>query len=185
MEPSERPLLQQVAGNLRAARHARDWSQQTLADRAGVSRRMVVAIEAGESNVSLGTLDRLAAALEIPFVELLREQGSPGQPVPLPVLAWEGTRPGSRARLLASTPIQGSLELWEWSLAPGERYVAEPDRPGTRELLYVASGTLTLELGERRLRLGQGESAVYPSDQHYAHANEGEEPLRFVKTVVG
>jgi transcriptional regulator with XRE-family HTH domain len=34
-------------------------SQTALAEKSGVSRRMLVAIEAGEKNVSLTTLDRV------------------------------------------------------------------------------------------------------------------------------
>src|SRR5687767_6760857 len=124
--PSDPPLLRHVAANLRSARQLRGWTQQALAEAADVSRRMVVAIEAGESNVSLATLDRLAEALGVPFAELVR---APDATAPAPELVWRGGEPGSRARFLAGVPARGTVELWEWSLAPGERYDAEPDRP--------------------------------------------------------
>jgi transcriptional regulator with XRE-family HTH domain len=135
MNPSE-TLLRQVAANLRAARQGRGWSQQALADRAEVSLRMVAALEAGNSNVSLATLDRLAHALGSTFAELIRAPSSrSGQTEP--VLVWQGASPHSRACLLQSVPAGGTLELWDWSLGPGERYDAEADRPGVREMVYL------------------------------------------------
>ncbi len=181
MPSSDPPLLRHVAANLRSARQLRGWTQQALADAADVSRRMVVAIEAGDSNVSLATLDRLADALGVPFAELVR---APDAEVPPPEVVWRGCDPASRARFLAGVPGGGLVELWEWSLAAGERYDAEPDRAGTRVLLYVAAGTLALraEGGDRRVE--EGESACFASDRAYSFANPGPRPLRFVVTSV-
>jgi transcriptional regulator with XRE-family HTH domain len=65
-ENSQRaPVLQHVSLNVRRLRNAADLSQTALAEKSGVSRRMLVAIEAGETNVSLATLDRVAEALEV------------------------------------------------------------------------------------------------------------------------
>src|SRR3546814_7910438 len=58
-------VLQHVSQNVRRLRHAAQLSQTTLAELSGVSRRMLVAIEAGEKNVSLTTLDRVAEALDV------------------------------------------------------------------------------------------------------------------------
>lgn len=179
------PLLQYVAANLRAARAVRGWTQQQLAERASVSRRMVVAIEAGESNVSLGTLDRLAAALGVSFGELVREPAPAGAAVLAPMLVWRGGSGESQARLLASVPAAGVVELWEWRLAAGERYAADPDRPGTRVLVHLLSGELTVEAGGLRERLAAGDTLAFPSDQPYSYRNEGSGPARFVKNVVG
>ncbi len=178
---SDPPLLRHVAANLRSARQLRGWTQQALADAADVSRRMVVAIEAGDSNVSLATLDRLADALGVPFAELVR---APDAEVPPPEVVWRGGDPRSRARFLAGIPGAGTVELWEWSLAPGERYAAEPDRPGTRTLLYVAVGTLSLETAGGAETVAEGESACFASDRAYVYANRGAVPLRVVITAV-
>jgi transcriptional regulator with XRE-family HTH domain len=177
-------LLRQVAVNLRAARQALGWSQQVLADRAEVSLRMVAALEAGNSNVSLATLDRLAHALGSTFAELVREpsrrSGETG-----PVLVWQGESPRSRARLLQSVPASGTLELWDWSLGAGERYDAEADRPGIREMVYVISGTLTLELGDEVETVAAGQSIAYSSDRSYAYVNAGDSPVRFLRNTIG
>jgi transcriptional regulator with XRE-family HTH domain len=177
-------LLHHVGAHVRALRHERGWTQQALAERSHVSVRMLAAIEGGNSNVSLGTLDRLAHALGITFAELVREPTSARRAAE-PTLVWRGTDEQSYARLLQSVPGRGAVELWEWSLSPGERYAAEADRPGMVELIYVMEGALTLELQSGRETVAAGRSLAHPSDRAYAYVNEGEGPVRFIRNVVG
>lgn len=165
-------LILRVSSNLRQARQAAGLSQSALAARADVSRRMITMIESGEGNVSLGTLDRLATALGLAFAELVRPAGT---------AAWRGQAPGSQARLVAAT---GTVELWDWTLGPGERYVAEPDRPGMREMILVLDGMLILERAGGRETFVAGQSVVFASDQPYSYENPGPGALRFVKNVV-
>ena len=69
--PQRASVLQHVSQNVRRLRHAADLSQTALSEKSGVSRRMLVAIEAGEKNVSLSTLDRVAEALDVAFSDLI------------------------------------------------------------------------------------------------------------------
>jgi XRE family aerobic/anaerobic benzoate catabolism transcriptional regulator len=64
-------LLRQVGESLRRARRARDLSTVELAERSGVSRRTITKAESGAANLTLGTLQALAVALEVELVELL------------------------------------------------------------------------------------------------------------------
>lgn len=176
-------VLQHLSTNLRTARQAAGLSQEALAQASGVSRRMLVGLEKGDANVSLATLDRLARALNATLAELIRPAAAEGQ-VP-PVLAWRGRLDGSRAVLLQSHRVgNGALELWEWRLAPGERYEAAPDPPGFHEMFYVVDGVLTLEVGGRRQVVSCGQSCMFASDQPNAYLNAGASPCTFVKNVV-
>ena len=56
---------------LRALREARGWSQEEFADRAGLHRTYVSAVERGVRNPTLSVLERLAKALGIKLAELL------------------------------------------------------------------------------------------------------------------
>ena len=181
MTGSSLEVLQHVSGNLRAARSARGLSQQALADASGVSRRMLVSLEAGDANVSFATLDRLARVLGVTFAELIR----PAAGGEVPVLAWRGEREGSHAVLLQSHQLgQGAFELWEWRLAAGERYAATPDPAGFHEILYIADGTLTLKIGRRKLAMAAGRSHLFATDTGYEYLNEGEVPCVFLKNVI-
>ena len=182
MPASSRKLLRQISSRVRDERNRLGLSQQEVAKRADVSRRMLAAIEGEESNVSLATLDRIATALGLTFAELLKD--SPAAPTATPVVAWHGRIKGSRAVLLQSASATRNVELWEWSLAPGDGYKAEADRKGMREQIYVIAGTLTLRVEGTSQRLHAGESWMFGSDRPYEYLNEGTRNAKFVKTVV-
>ena len=56
---------------VRAARAARGWSQDVLADRSGLHRAHIGEIERGEVNVSIQTLSTLAQALKVRLHDLI------------------------------------------------------------------------------------------------------------------
>lgn len=71
-----------VAWNLRRLRVKRGLSQEALAVDAGVDRSYVGRIERGAENPTVETLDRLAAALDVPAAELLLVPKSNEKPLP-------------------------------------------------------------------------------------------------------
>ncbi len=176
-------MLQHVSLNVRRLRHAADLSQTALADKSGVSRRMLVAIEAGEKNVSLATLDRIADALEVAFSDLIQAPDE-RDPSRINEVAWAGTQPGSKAVLLAKAVARREVELWEFMLAPGEVYHSQADPEGWSEQVYVIEGNLTVGLDEGMKQVGAGEFLMFPSNQPHSYGNEGEVQLRFVRNVV-
>jgi len=175
-------VLQHVSHNIRQLRCAAGLSQSALAQRSGVSRRMLVAIEAGEKNVSLATLDRVASALQVPFSQLIQaaEQRDRGR---IDELAWAG-QAGSKAVLLGTSPASREVELWEWRLEPGEHYVSEADADGWSEQIYVAEGCLTLVLEGVERTLRAGEFFVFASNCFYSYKNVDSVQVRFVRNVV-
>jgi len=181
-------LLQAIAVKLLQKRRELDWSQQDLADHSQVSRRMIGMIESGESNVSLATLGHLAAALGITFSELVGSGDTSGAAEGIRpergLQVWQGSRPGTKVDLLQSFPASRSVELWKWTIAPGDRYQGEPDLPGYREMLYVVRGFLSLEREEGTQLLKAGDAIAFPSDRPYAFVNNGKSNLVFVLNVV-
>jgi transcriptional regulator with XRE-family HTH domain len=68
-----RTSLNEVFGrNLRDHRVAKGWSQEELADRCDLHRTYIGSVERGERNVTLGTLERIARAIGIDPLHLLR-----------------------------------------------------------------------------------------------------------------
>jgi transcriptional regulator with XRE-family HTH domain len=61
-----------MAINVRRERHARQLSQEELADRAGLSARYLGSIERARVSASVSVLGRLAKALRINPCELIR-----------------------------------------------------------------------------------------------------------------
>jgi transcriptional regulator with XRE-family HTH domain len=66
----------QVAGQVREIRKARHLSQRQLAGRMEVPRTYISKIENGKAIPTLGSLERLAAALEVDVCQLVRDSRS-------------------------------------------------------------------------------------------------------------
>ena len=69
----ERTGTLQVSAAVRDLRHVRNLSQRQLAGRMGVPRTYISKIENGKAMPTLGSLDRLARALQVDISALLRD----------------------------------------------------------------------------------------------------------------
>jgi transcriptional regulator with XRE-family HTH domain len=179
---SEQRVSRSLADAVRRFRAARSWTLDDLAARSGVSRRLVVQIEKGEANPSIGTLLRLANALEITLTELVSEHETTFVGVRAPSDAaelWQGPA-GGRALLEVS---RGPLELWSWVLQPGESHVSEAHHPGALELIKVRRGTLLLEVGDESVKVKTGHSAWFDASRQHAYRNATTTPVTFTLVV--
>lgn len=70
-----------IANNIKLFRGKHGMSQEALADRAGLHRTQISAIERGKSNVMVDTLVALATVLGVDAIELLVERDE--EPVPM------------------------------------------------------------------------------------------------------
>lgn len=176
-------ILAHVAGNVRRLRQARGLSQAGLAELSGISRRMIVSIESDEANISLSTLDRLAAALGASLSETIRAPDAPdGRRIAN--VAWRGQAPDSQAVLLGTAPATREAELWLWSLGEGERYPSEAGSEGWYEMLLVIEGLLVVEAADGRHEIAAGDFLIFSSAAPYVFANGGGGTVRFVRNVV-
>lgn len=142
-------------------------------------------LEAGETNASIGTLDKLARALGLDFATLAAVRPVPPLvPETMREVAptWEDGN-GSTAHLLDSRSGARVVEFWKWELAGGARYDAESDPPGSEELLLVHTGRLVVEVGDNRYPLRAGEHLRLPTDSPYAYVNPGRRVVRFERVV--
>ncbi|MDF0554093.1 helix-turn-helix transcriptional regulator [Kamptonema sp. UHCC 0994] len=70
---TENPELKKFGEQVRRLRILRDFSQEKLAERAGLHRNYIGGIERGERNIALLNILRLAKALGVSPSELLKE----------------------------------------------------------------------------------------------------------------
>ena len=182
VQTPRRDVLVHVGENLRRLRQAAGLSQTALAEASGISRRTIINLEAGEANISLSGLDRLAEALGAGFVDLVAAPAASTRDIG--AVAWRGSAPESEAVLLGSAPARSEVQLWSWALGPGERYDAEPDPAGWHEMVVVAEGRLRIDRDQGPVTLGPGGHAVYSSSQTYAYVNAHDGVTRFIRTVV-
>ena len=179
-------LAAAIGANVRAQRRSRSWTLDELAERAGVSRRVLVTIEQGSSNPSIATLLRISDALGIGLPALVAEGDRTAAVVTpaadRPVL-WSSPAGGS-AVLAAGTSPPDVVELWDWTLGPGDDYPSEPHSRGTRELLMVLDGALVVSVAGRDQELGAGDAVRFPGDVPHGYRNPHlQRPARFALTV--
>src|SRR2546430_5241325 len=98
-----------IGGRVRQGRNSRGWTLDQLAERSGVSRRMLVSIEQGSANPSIATLLLISDALGTGLPALVDMDRSPGLQVTragtAPVL-WRGEL-GGRGPVPAPAPPPG------------------------------------------------------------------------------
>jgi transcriptional regulator with XRE-family HTH domain len=67
----DRALRRVAAANIRRTRRTLGWSQEALANEAGLHRTFIGHVERAETNLSIDNLERLADALRTPAYKLL------------------------------------------------------------------------------------------------------------------
>ena len=174
-----------IARSLRQIRGARDLTLDQLAKNAGVSKAMLVQIEQARTNPSIATLCRIANALgvtvsrfvenaEEPAVRLIRSSDA--------VALWRGSM-GGAGKLFVGLDTPSLLEVWHWTLGSGEGHDGIAHPAGTREVLYILEGELTLSAGSTRYRAAATDVLVFQADRPHRYANESASGLRFLMAV--
>ena len=176
-------ILAHLSDNLRTLRRKSGRSQADLAARAGLSRRMIAAIEGGAANVSLSTVDKLATALNVKFTDMVRSPAAPDA-LRIESVGWRGRLPESEGVLLGAAPGTRETELWQWSLAPGERYASEYGSENWHEMLFGIEGTLTIEMADGLRKLETGAFQIFSSREPYVFFNATTKPVRYIRAIV-
>lgn len=185
MDESAAALATAIGGRVRQERQARGWTLDQLAEAAGVSRRMLINVEQGASNPSVGTLLRISDALGIGLPGLVE----PARPKAVKVTRrgdgvalWSGEF-GGRGVLVAGTEPPDVVELWDWTLGPGDKHASETHASGTKELVQVQQGPITIEVADQVVTLAAGDAVSFPGDVAHCYANTGKKSARFTLAV--
>lgn len=178
-------LARAIGARVRHERKSREWTLDQLAEQASVSRRMLVNVEQGATNPSVGTLLRLSDALGVGLPALV-EPPAPREPRIVRAGAgaalWSGELGGAGV-LVAGTESPDVVELWDWTLAAGERHASEAHTAGTRELMQVQLGDVTVEVDGTTYELHVGDALTFCGDLDHAYENSGATRARFTLAV--
>jgi transcriptional regulator with XRE-family HTH domain len=176
-----------VGRNVRGHRTRLAWTLEDLAARSGVSKGMLSQVEQARTNPSVATICRLATALGVSVASLVEAPEMPSARVVRAdeaVTLWTGSHEGSAARLLVGSGTAQQVELWDVRMLPGDGYGSEAHPSGTRELLLVLEGELTLVLDGTPHRVGAGDAIAFVADRPHAYRNRGDVPLRYSLSVI-
>jgi transcriptional regulator with XRE-family HTH domain len=146
-----------VGERLRAIRHERGLSISQLAGATGLTSGFISQLERDLTSVSLSSLARICAALDVRFGEvldaepkgeLIRREEAAGWDIPI----------GRHDDLLLSPQDEPRFNLMESRIPPGE---------GDVELVYVLTGSLELRVRDEVFVLEAGDTVTYaPRDPH-------------------
>src|SRR3954451_2666055 len=166
MDDETAALASAIGVRVRQERQTRRWTLDQAAGAAGVSRRMVVNVEQGAANPSVGTLLRISDALGVGLPALMQ----PPTARPFKVTRrgdgatlWSSDS-GGRGVLVAGTEPPDVVELWDWTLAPGDAHPSEAHTPGTQELVHVEEGSIPVEVASRSVTLDAGDAIAFRGD---------------------
>jgi transcriptional regulator with XRE-family HTH domain len=176
-----------VGRNVRTQRVQMAWTLDDLAARSGVSKGMLSQIEQARTNPSVATICRLADALGVSVASLVEAPEGPAVRVVRAkegVELWTGGQPESAARLMVGSGTSQQVELWDVRMLPGDGFGSEGHPTGTRELLLVIEGELTLELDGVPHQVGAGDAIAFVADRPHAYRNRGDAPLRYSLSVI-
>jgi transcriptional regulator with XRE-family HTH domain len=175
-----------VGRNVRALRQQRRMTIDALAAASGVSRGTVIQIETARGNPSIATLTSLAAALRVGVASLVDDATEPRVVVRRASDAaslWQ-SQAGSNAVFRIGTDPPDVVELWDWTLQPGDAFDGEAHPMGTQEVLSVLSGRLGLRVGSTEQVLDTGDTVLFQAHAPHRYACAGDGPVRFVMVVL-
>src|SRR5687768_2879343 len=181
--PQERPErsptgldMALLAQRIRAERARRGLSLDTLAERSGVSRSMLSAVERGEKVPTVLVLDRIATGLDTTIARFLGDERR-ARVIVLPADQQDVAEdPSGWERRVLSPVLPGvEFEFMRTTIGPGvDAGVFSPHAPGSREYVAVERGTLRLTLDGEVHLLRAGDSIYYDGDCAHGFSN----PLR-------
>lgn len=178
-------LSSAIGARVKQERQSRQWTLDQLAVAAGVSRRMVINVEQGVANPSVGTLLRISDALGVGLPALVE----PPDRTPIKItrhgdgaVLWSSAS-GGRGVLVAGTEPPHVVELWNWILGPADQHRSEAHTSGTRELVQVVEGSIVIEIDDQSVTLVTGDAVTFPGDVPHSYANPHLEWARFSLSV--
>ncbi len=178
-------INQTIASRVGKFRKAQKLTLDGLAKRAEISKGMLVQIEKGNANPSIGILCKLANAFGVSVADIVAISDGPSVRVKhrhqMPIL-WQGEH-GGTARLLAGTKGSVMVELWRWVMFPGEVFKSEPHSKGTIELIYVEEGILSVTAADKNFLLDVESSMTATMDIAHSYENRSDAVLIFTMTV--
>ncbi len=158
------------AEQLKQLRLERNYSMQTLADLAKVSKSMISKIERGEVQPTLDIATRLAQAFgkslssmldsiaEVNVVKLSRDEQS----------VWEDPATHSLRRVISPPFPEGKIEWLEVTTPPQIKIQLSPLAKGSEKYMLMIEGSITLEVAGQLYELNVSDSCYFAC--HYPHA---------------
>lgn len=167
---------------LKRLRQRSSLSLRALGARTGFSASFLSQLEKGQVSPSIGSLERIAAALDVKLGDLFEASNTGPARIVRADARAAFTSSWSRARVESLTAggdrHRGDLEALVVTMAPGGTSGEHPAIRRATQFAYVLEGRLTLLVSETRAELGAGDAVTIPRRSPHRWQNEGVEPAR-------
>jgi len=187
VQEDDSAAVHRLGARIRELRKARGLTLVQLAASTELSHPFLSQLERGLAQPSLGSLRRIALALETSPIELIAasEEPLPGGPDVEVRRAGSGAVPdgfaAGTARMLAHSgrPFH-PMEVVSDAVAPGETFTHAED-----EFLYVVDGAVTVELAGAQYTLAVGDSISFGGGVAHRWWSSDGEPYRLLVVKEG
>lgn len=184
----ERALNAVIAQRVREHRQQLGLTVAQLATSSGISKGMLSKIENGQASPSLGTLARVAAAINVPVTSLFRGLEEEHDALYVPAgrgieIVREGTRVGHRYQLLGS--MRGAHKRMEPLLVTlTEQSEVFPifQHAGT-EFLFMLEGVMEYGHGDARYQLRKGDALQFDGEIPHGPTKLSKIPIKFLSVI--
>ncbi|MDV8066277.1 MULTISPECIES: helix-turn-helix domain-containing protein [Rhodococcus] len=158
-ESSFDAVLAGIGPRLRTLRQQSDMTLTDLSEATGINVSTLSRLESGTRRANLELLLPIAKAHGVPLDDVVNSK------IADPRVREEPQKVGSMT-IIPLTSQPGNLQAYKMILAPTED-IREPGTHEGYEWLYVLSGRVRLQLGDRDFVMGAGEAAEF--DTHIPH----------------
>jgi transcriptional regulator with XRE-family HTH domain len=163
-----------IGERLRGLRHERGMTMAELAGKTGLTSGFLSQLERDLTSVSLSSLARICAALDVRFGDILDDPSTGAVIRRDEAQVW--TAVGAHEDVLLSSRDEHRFHLMESRVPPGAG--AGDDLytfPADVELVYVLEGSLELRVGGKDVRIDAGDTFTYSPREPHTWRNPSDE----------
>jgi transcriptional regulator with XRE-family HTH domain len=178
----EKMLEDNLSRSLRTLREARQISLRSLAEQTGFSASFLSQIEHGQASPSIGSMEKIAAALGVTLAQFFRHaEGTQGVVIRRDHrdrmnLEWSHAEIEAAGALNGKNQLNGVIVKLKAGGLSGNKPTPSPND----ELLFVYQGEVVLSLEETDHILSSGDSAIIPSGVKRRMRNDSSQPAQFL-----
>lgn len=174
-----------IAENCKRIRKLQKMSIERTAEVAGVSRSMLGQIERGEANPSAALLHKIASALKVPMEELLRYEPETEDRLFRGIDCVADRVDNGKVLVHSTTPYDefAALEQRRIDVFISGKYELPPEKPGCIGYLLLASGNLTVTVGDEVYQMEQWDNLRFHADRPCIVENNHTATARAVLTL--
>lgn len=181
IQSKELSTKMQVGGRIRKLRNDRGLSLRSMAERSKLNINTLSLIENGKSSPSVGTLQALASALEVPITAFFESAPVTKQIVYTahdlrPVATFNNAMMQNLGKDLAGNAVQPFVVTLDPGVGSGNRMIVHTGH----EFVFCLKGSIRYEVDQKEFILTSGDSLVFEAHLPHCWKNNDNETAQIL-----